>query len=185
MDRYNLKIIEEMFIRGLEVELTNMRYGESKDKKTVYLYEDELYSFIYIGDIDKLGNKGEFVVRGRITKIEKQALLVNRRIVNSYATCDVNDDFHNNIPQKSPNISNEFRYTLYVDCSSELECKKIKLRLENILDIGPVDMNWNLDDNPKLVPEITELSAWEDLSKYNKDDEFIMSVYNRPHPSIN
>ena len=183
MERYNLKIKDEIFIRGLEVELTNMRSGFTDQVKgPIYLYEDELYSFIYINDRDKLGSKGEIIVRGKITKIEKQVVRKNRMLVSDYIKTTPS--------QRSAGGPQDFKlenlYTIWVDCSSEYGSKTVKLDLSRILDIGPIDQDWLMEDESELIPRIPELTIWGEKPKVSdkEDTYYISKEYDRPHPSI-
>ena len=91
--------------------------------------------------------------------------------------------FRSNINKMiSPEI--DAQCTIIVDASIPGHSCIERLDSRNILDIQDICYNWDLEENPKLIPEDPTMGVWN--QEPHKDDEYISALYQEyhKHPTI-
>lgn len=200
MDRYKTKVAKVNQIVSLDLVFYNCK---DEQVKTMTIKEGDLLSFLYVKDLGQVGTCAEEIIKGRISKIYVEAVrdldpgnynpmyneqntrhsIRSREFDPTKQEVDVTKFYKPGglvYDRHFPNM-----YKILVDTSSAYESNAVWIYAERILDIQPIDYEWDTTNTAQLVPEIPEMTFWEDREDQSgTKNNYIGKEYNRPHPSI-
>lgn len=125
MKRY--VIVDEKQIKVLRLKLRNRQ--DKKEKRFFDVAEGDMVSILYIDSLEDLGDKKEYVLHGRVVNI----------LVCDRPRCEV--------CKKA-----KYHYQIILDVSDTYGSKFVKLDLHKILDIHKYRYDYDLEENPELIP---------------------------------
>lgn len=151
MDRY---YVRNTYIEEVKRITLEMEDSSAHSKKDVTITEGELLSFLYIDNLNNVGEKKEYVIKGKVKQIlTKSSYLVRSPFANS------NPNIHyNGLHDDAEHMGMTF---ICVDCSTENNSTIKDLKVINILDVKPIDYEWDLNENPKVYPDDSKLEYYE------------------------
>lgn len=200
MNRYKTKVANVNHIISLDLEFYSCK---EEQVKTMTIKEGDLLSFLYVKDLSQVGTCAEEIVKGRIAKIyvevvrdlnpsnynpnyterNRRSSIQSKDFDPANAEVDITKFYKPGglvYDRHFPNM-----YKILVDTSSTYESNAVWINVERILDIQPIDYEWDTTNTAQLVPEIPEMTFWEDREdQAGSKNNYIGKEYNRPHPSI-
>lgn len=146
MDRYYtedlfFRPLKRIFIKGKKTE------NHGGDEKIHTVTTTDLLSFLYIDNINDVGKRKEYVLRGKVLDIKAYKNYNVRNVKQpGFSTYSHMPEEDVRVPYAVDNTS------IILDCSSVMKSDIRKLKVSNILDVQPVDYPWDLNEILDLVP---------------------------------
>lgn len=166
MDRFyteeiSIKLKPEATIFARKAEAQRKGNPEDYEKKHKVI-AGEGYSFLYIDDLNDVGNGKERQIKGIVKDIKINPKYKIKNVVQSGYSASVRSNM---------NLSTECgidRVIIVVDCSEKFRSGIENLKVENILDVHPIDYDYNLEESPRLVPDINDDIDFYEPERWNE-----------------